>query len=925
MALRRPAARRLPRAPKDMATAALQLSPEQAVAAAPSAPSVIKMRVVNGNPAAPGHAQELLASRSHYFIGNEPARWSTNVPQYARVQYDEVYHGIDLAYYGNQTALEYDFIVKPGADPRQIRIAFEGVTRTTIDAAGELVLQTEAGEIRHQKPLLYQETPEGRQVVPGHYVALGEHEVGFAVESYDPAKTLVIDPVLIYSTYLGGLDNEYGNGIEADAAGNAYVSGITYSVDFPTKAPLQFSLAGVGNAFVAKYDASGRLVYSTFLGGAGEDGGFAVATDGQGSAYVAGTTDSSNFPTTNGAAQPSRNGRLDGFIAKLSPQGDSLVFSTFLGGQADDTANSLAVDATGNVYVTGQTRSTNFPTRSAWQGSIRGAADAFLTKLNAAGSGFVYSTYLGGNGLEAGFGVAVDGSNNALLTGLVYSSDFPTRNALQTTLGGAVDAFATKFNASGSALVYSTYLGGSFDEGGYGIGVDSGGNAYVSGFSASLNFPTKNAVQAQNRGGDDAFVLKLDPAGALLFSTYLGGSGEDRAFDLATDASGNTYVGGRTDSANFPILDAVQPTLGTGQNAQMRTEPDARLTPRGAVERAASREAFQLTPESASAARPQAVQQTGPLDGFVVKYDPNGNILYATYLGGTDEEKIFAIALDNRGNAYVTGLTASSSFPLKNPAQPTLRGVVDVFVAKLADLGDTQKTVSAASYLGVTLAPDQIVSSFGSGLTTETVAVTQLPLPTSLLDCEVRVEDSRGVSRLASLFFISPTQINFTLPTGTAEGAARITVWNHNAIVSSEAVQVAAVAPGLFSANSTGKDVLAGVLLRVKSDGRQLYEPVARFETGLNKFVPVPIEFGNDQLFLLAFGTGLRYRGGLPTINANIGGVPSEVLFAGAQGSLVGLDQINLALSPTLAGRGNVNLAMAVDGKSANTITLSFR
>jgi uncharacterized protein (TIGR03437 family) len=923
LALRNPAQPRPSRIPKEtLETAAASGAPAEPV----FPPTVLKMHVVNANPAAQGRVEQSLTSYSNYFLGNDPARWTVQVPHYARVAYADVYPGIDLVYYGQQGALEYDFIVHPGADPAGIRVAFEGVERSYIDQTGALVLQTAAGEVRQRQPVVYQEDQGERRPVAGRYTALGPNEFGFAVAAYDERKPLVIDPVLSYSTYLGGFDNEYGNGIEADAAGNAYVTGLTYSADFPTKAPLQFSLGGIANAFIAKYDASGRLVYSTFLGGAGEDSGFVAGCDASGNVYVGGTTDSNNFPLTSNAYQNSRRGRLDGFLSKLSANGSTLLYSTFLGGTSDDTVNSLALDAANNIYLTGQTLSVNFPTRSPWQNGLKGTSDAFLAKFNTDGT-LAYSTYLGGSGREVGYGVTVDGANQALITGIVWSSDFPTRNPFQAQLGGAVDAFVTKFNATGSGLVYSTYAGGALDDGGYGIGVDAAGNAYVGGFSTSTNFPTQNAFQPTNRGGDDAVVFKLDPAGALVYATYLGGAGEERGFDLAADSEGNAYLTGRTESVNFPVQDALQPRIGTGTaTASSRLAESADLVaPRSIVE-LYGRAAWPFTAETAEPGlRNQTQPPSAVRDAFIAKYAPDGKVLYATFLGGGEVETAYAIAVDNRGNAYVTGLTASGNFPVKNPAQGLLRGTADAFIAKVADLGDTQKTVSAASYVGETLAPEQIVSSFGSGLATSTRAATGLPLPTNLLNCEVRVEDARGAARLAPLFFVSPTQINFTVPKDTAEGGARVTVWNNGAIVSAETIHVARVAPGLFTANATGKDVLAGVLLRVKSNGQQLYEPVARFDPILNRFVPVPIEFGNDQLYLLAFGTGLRYRGGLPTVSAQIGGLSSEVLYAGAQGSLVGLDQINLVLSPGLAGRGEVNLTMFVDGKSANPITLNFK
>ena len=885
--------------------------------------SVMRMRIAGSRSGAPVVAQTPLNHKTNYFVGNDPARWQVNVPQYARVKYEGVYPGIDLVYYGKQRQLEYDFVVQPGADPGQIKLAFEGVEKVSIDTTGELVLRNASGEIRQHAPVVYQEVNGLRQPVTGRYVEAGANLVAFEIGSYDRNQSLVIDPVLVYSTYLGGFDNEYGNGIEADSAGNAYVCGITYSADFPIKGPQQFSLRGVGNAWVAKFDPNGRLVYSTYLGGGGEDTGFAVAIDNNRNAYLTGTTSSANFPVTSNAVQSSRRGGLDSFVTKLSANGDELLYSTYLGGQSNDTGNSIAVDQQGAAYITGQTLSSNFPLRNAFQGSLKGPSDAYLTKLSPDGSNLVYSTYLGGNGLDTGYGVVVDSQNNPYLTGLTLSTDFPTRSAFQANNGGSVDAFITKFNAAGNALSFSTYVGGLGDDGGYGIGVDSPGNIYVAGFTNSANFPTRAPAQPRLAGGDDAFVLRLDGNGGLVYSTYLGGTGNDRSFDLAVDSNGTAYLIGRTESPDFPVRDAVQPKIGTGTGNL--AEPQ-RAVVSGSVVEAYRRDGSGWLGEANGTTEISAakVEQT-VRDGFIAKFDRDGSTNYSTFLGGGDEEKVFAVATDNRGTAYCTGLTASANFPVKNPAQANLRGVADAFVTKIADVGNSQATVSAASYVGTTIAPDQIVSSFGDGLATSIKVATSLPLPTSFQGTEVKVEDSRGVERFAQLFFVSPTQINFVVPTASAEGNARITVWNNGAQVSNETIQIAKVAPGLFTANASGADVLAGVLLRVKRNGAQSFEPVARFDALLNRFVPIPLEFNNDELYLLLFGTGLRYRGGLPTVSASIGGTVSEVMFAGPQGQLVGLDQVNLVLPRTLIGRGEVNLTMTVDGKTANLAKIQFK
>ena len=399
----------------------------------------------------------------------------------------------------------------------------------------------------------------------GHYVLKGNNLVTFEVASYDRSKLLIIDPVLVYSTYLGGSGPDAGIGIAVDASGKAYVTGETSSLDFPTMNASQPASAGGGDAFVSKLNAAGSaLVYSTYLGGSGSDAGTGIAVDGLGNAYVTGQTRSTTFPTTSGAFQTSFGGGFsNAFVSKLNAGGSALAYSTYLGGSRFDLGSGIAVDASGNAYVTGQAGSTNFPiTSGAFQTSLRGSGDAFVSKLSAAGSALVYSTFLGGSGFDLGLGVAVDASGNAYVTGETLSSDFPTTSgALQTSFGGGYsDAFVSKLNAAGSALVYSSYLGGRGGDQGSGIVVDASGDAYVTGLTDSADFPTVDPLQPRYGGGGNVFVTKLNAAGsALVYSTYLGGRGGDLGSGIAVDASGNTYLTGSTGSPDFPTVNPFQP------------------------------------------------------------------------------------------------------------------------------------------------------------------------------------------------------------------------------------------------------------------------------------------------------------------------------------------------------------------------------
>ncbi|WP_303803105.1 SBBP repeat-containing protein, partial [Alicyclobacillus macrosporangiidus] len=391
----------------------------------------------------------------------------------------------------------------------------------------------------------------------------GEWEYGFQVgHDFDPCYPLIIDPTLVYSTYLGGSGIDQGLGIAVDSSGAAYVTGLTTSPDFPTQNPFQGALVGVFNAFVTKFSPAGNaLVYSTYLGGSGGDAGNGIAVDSSGSAYVTGFTISPNFPTQN-PFQGALAGGFDAFVTKFNPAGNALVYSTYLGGSGNDEGFGIAVDSMGSAYVTGVTESPDFPTQNPFQGALAGVEDAFVTKFSPAGNTLLYSTYLGGSGVDEGRGIAIDSSGSAYVTGFTDSPDFPTQNPFQGALAGPEDTFVTKFSPGGNTLVYSTYLGGSgFDEG-FGIAVDSSGSAYVTGQTDSPNFPTQNPFQGALAGVADAYVTMFSPSGnTLVYSTYLGGSGSDEGLGIAVDSTGSAYVTGLTDSTDFPTQNPFQGAL----------------------------------------------------------------------------------------------------------------------------------------------------------------------------------------------------------------------------------------------------------------------------------------------------------------------------------------------------------------------------
>ena len=507
--------------------------------------TVLRMKLVGANPHPEVVGLEELPGKSNYFIGNDPAKWRTNVPTYARVQYKDVYPGVDLVYYGNQRQLEYDLIVAPGADPGAITLSFEGVERLRIDAQGDLVLDTSGGEIRQHKPLVYQEVDGVQREISGAYVLNGGRQVGFEVAAYDASKPLIIDPVLSYSTYLGGSRSDAGFGIAVDASGNAYVTGFTGSTDFPTASPLQPAFGGgpsFGDAFVTKVSASGNaLVYSTYLGGSDDEFGEHIAVDASGNAYVTGLTDSTNFPTAS-PFQAAFGGNRDAFVTKLNAAGNTLVYSTYLGGSADDDSRGIAVDAAGNAYLAGFTGSPNFPTASPIQPANAGGTDAFVTKLNAAGNALVYSTYLGGT--ESGRGIAVDASGNAYVTGQTNSTNFPTVNPFQATKAGSSDAFVAKITVALPDIIPRIANSGTPESGGFfmifnAVNVTSEPATVTVEFFDSQGAPMSMPILGGEFVG---FTATLQPGGYTAVQTVPNGSGARIGYALITSTPNDSVA-----------------------------------------------------------------------------------------------------------------------------------------------------------------------------------------------------------------------------------------------------------------------------------------------------------------------------------------------------------------------------------------------
>ncbi|MEM3001991.1 MAG: SBBP repeat-containing protein, partial [Candidatus Nitrosocaldus sp.] len=541
----------------------------------------ISLRPFNANRSLEIIAEERLEGKVNYLIGANPKDWRTDIPIYRKVRYKGLYPGIDLVFYGNQRQLEYDVVVKPGADLSNLSFEIRGANRVSKTEGGDIeIFLPSGGLVIHKKPLVYQEVGGEKREIDGSFRVEKRGDVYafmFEVKDYDRGSPLIIDPlVLSYSTYLGGGDDDSGYGIAVDSNGNAYVTGFTYSADFPLKNAYQGSRKGLGDAFVTKIDTTqsgaNSLVYSTYLGGGDDDYGYGIAVDSNGNAYVTGGTYSTDFPIKN-AYQGSNAGEYEAFVTKLSSGGNSLIYSTYLGGSSYDYSYGIAVDSNGNAYVTGLTNSTDFPIKNAYQGYYSDSGDTFVTKIDTTQSGansLVYSTYLGGGNYDEGYGIAVDLNGNAYVTGYTNSANFPIKNAYQGYYSGWGDAFVTKIDTTQSganSLIYSTYLGGGKGDSGLGIAVDSNGNAYVTGETRSTNFPTRNAYDNTcgtdgncNYDGtysySDAFVTKIDTTqsgtNSLIYSTYLGGGKSDSGLGIAVDSNGNAYVTGETWSTNFP-------------------------------------------------------------------------------------------------------------------------------------------------------------------------------------------------------------------------------------------------------------------------------------------------------------------------------------------------------------------------------------
>ncbi|MGA2427434.1 MAG: choice-of-anchor D domain-containing protein [Candidatus Acidiferrum sp.] len=890
--------------------------------------AVLRMRLANANPDIKIAGMDRLPGRVDYFLGQDPANWRTNVSSYARVKYAGVYPGVDLVFYGNQRRLEYDFIVAPGADPKAIALNVEGARKLRLNARGDLLASISGGEVELQKPVVYQQIHGERREIAGNYTISGNHRVTFAVSNYDRSEPLVVDPVLIYSTYLGGESDDTGLAIALDSLGDAAVAGSTTSLQFPTTSgaftPGPLTSNANGLVFVTQMDPTGtHQLYSSYVGGSGGDFGLSVAYDSTGNIYVTGETDSTDFPTTTNALKPGPNaGNTNGtsFVFEINPAASgaaSLVYSSYLGGtqggaNITEFGNGIATDSTGAVYVVGLTGSqpgtalANFPvTASAFQTTpdpSSTSGTAFVSKLNTTLSGsasLIYSSYLSGNGADSAgpgygdeaLGVAEDSTGNTYIVGSTSSTNFPTttasvsfpavRTAFQTTAPAAVAAgtvFVARFDTtqSGAAsLLYSSYLGGEAADFGDAIAVGPSNVTYLTGSTSSLMFPTTTgAFQTTGNANSVAFITLLDTSmngsAGLKYSTFLGGSQTNTAFCIAADATGNAYVGGETQGADFPVTPgALEPTPATGSSGE----------------------------------------------GYVTKLNPGGHgaadLVYSTYFGGDGTggaDEVNGITLNPATDyGYITGQTFSSAstFPVApNPGafQPALNGPSDAFVAELTFL-----PTLAVSPTSLTFGPQLV----GTTTPAQTVTLTNNNI-TAIAFTSVTV--TGGSPAAADTDFSSPSN---TCGTSIAAGAScTINVVFTPSVAAVEAANLVIAdgdssSPQTVTLSGTGTNVALTVAPTSLAFGSQ---PVG------TATAPRMVTLTNGSTAAIAFTSAIVSGGSPAAANTDFTATTTCGSSIAASSSCT----INVVFNPSVAAAETANLVIT-DGapSSPQTVTLT--
>jgi uncharacterized protein (TIGR03437 family) len=884
-----------------------------------------------------GQAQQPLGGRVNYLRGNDPKKWLTDIPTFGRVTYPQIYPGIDLVYHGSGGYVENDFIVNPGADPSRIRITFEGADAIRFESDGTVTVAADRHELSLKKPSLYQETATGRKkLVEGRFRQDGSQSIGFEVGIYDLKLPLVIDPVITYATYLGTPNTEAAFRVAADASGNAYIVGGSNSEQFPItpSTAYHYSTDGglSGDVILAKLNAAGsQMIFTTHIGGGESNTGAGIALDAAGNIYVTGFTSSSDFPHTTDLTTDAIATNENCFVMKLNPSGTQVIYSTLIGGSNADGCSGIGLDSAGNAYVTGATMSTDFPTANAVQSSLMGSpfntynVDAFIAKLSAGGTKLLYSTYLGGSNADVATSIATDQAGNAYVTGYTDSVNFPVSNGVfQPTFGGSGgqydttyssgDAFVVKMSPTGS-IVYSTYLGGKLDEVGYAIAIDAQGNAYVGGSTLSTNFPTKQPFQAQNAGyggetnpvplanndifyAGDGFITELNPTGtALVFSSYLGGSLDDRIGGVAVDSTGNIWVTGQTlsQAPSFPITPNATQMINAGDDGSG-----------------------------------SAVFQLG--DAFLTEISAARAITFSTFLGGGSADWASSVVLDGQGGVIVTGGTTSSNFPATQGAYQTKYGGIDLpvpggdaIIARWSTAVIPTPSIagfsSAASYTSGSAAPGEALFIAGTLIGPATLATAQLT-PAGTVSTLVANSQFLFNGVPAPIVYVSSGQSTVIVPYEVASRTSAQLVAVYNG-VSSPAVTVPVVPaiPGIFTADASGR----GPAAVINPDGstNSAGNPAARgssvafYVTGEGQTSPPGVDGSVTTTVIPPF---------LP-VSVSIGGVSTtNFQFLGeAPGEVAGVLQINVTI-PTNAPAGVVPLTVTVGSVTSQSgVTIAIK
>jgi uncharacterized protein (TIGR03437 family) len=929
----------------------------------------------------------------NWMQGNRANRWISGISTYASVRYPQLYDGVDLLFHARAEQLEYDFELQPGANPEIIRLRWSGEGQLSLNDRGELRWQTAAGVAVQAAPVAYQ-TISGRRVPVEVRYELNDGVVRFQLGHYDRRLPLVIDPVLTYGSYLGGNRTDLTYTLAVDAAGSMYIAGSTQSPNFPLgTGAFQRELKGDYDCFVTKISAQGALVYSTIFGGTDQDTIESIAVDPQGSVYFAGWSTSADYPVVNPRQATNRGGAPEGtdaIFGRLNPAGSALLFSSYWGGNLDDEARAIALDANGNFYIAGFAISDNFPVgQGGFQTSNRGFINGFVTKFNRDSTVTSYSTYIGGRVGDYVNGITVDSTGAAYITGYSASSDFPTLSAFQSTNRGGtqlpIDAFVAKLNPAGTALVYSTFYGGAGDDFGRAITIDRDGNAYVVGYTGSTGLQmTNGAIQRDLSGPRDAFLIKVGPRGdALLYGSYFGGTRDDLAFATALGPDGSWYVTGRTTSTNLRVVDPLQAANG------------------------------------------------GADDVFLLRVNPAGDtILQSTYLGGSSIDAAFGIAVNNQGVVYLAGESASVNLPVSSngfqrsngggntdaflavidsspaavpltlstsqltftgapgasipaqnfairvtsgtptwtvetatatggawlnatPRSGTGAATIDVSVtpgalttgsysgtvtvtntrlntrstvAVTLTLGPAGGTVpnngvvSAASFTGGGVAPGQLVTIFGAGIGPAQLTGAQLTASGAVATtiAETRVLFG-GIA--APLIYVSATQVSAIVPYGVTGTTTPMQVEFRGVRSNAVSLPLVATAPGLFTANSSGRG--PGAFLNQDGSANNATNParpgdiIVLFGTGEGAVDP-PVADGTINAT-----TFPRPR---EPITVRIGGKDAEVLYGGAAPGLVaGVFQVNVRI-PADVEPGNAPVVVTIGRASSSPeVTVAVR